>query len=113
MRVRRYRKDRGHIQDAAAMTVLGKLGALWLLGQALETESVEVRQLVRQDREIGIQQIQHREISREDFLKKEDRLVVDGGLDFGIVIRREQRLIRFDVAAQLARVEPLIDESLG
>ena len=95
------------------MAVLGKVGVLGLLGQTFETEPVEVRELVGQDRELRIEKIQQRQVLGEDLLKKQDRLVADGGLNFGVVKRREQRRIRFDIPAQLARVEPLVDESLG
>src|SRR5688572_8385208 len=68
--------------------------------------------LVIQNCEVRVQQVCQRVVIGQDLLKEQDRLVSDGRLELSILICGKQYGIRFDVPAQLARPQPLLDKML-
>ena len=93
------------------MAVVGDVSPHRLLAQLRHLQIVVPIQSVVQEGELGIDQVQQRQIRRHDLLEEQDRLIPDRGLQIRVVVSGEKLRIGFDVASQFARTEPLFDEA--
>src|SRR5215470_16147988 len=98
------------------MTSLGKVDALRLLAvvgaRRLDVQSVQPLQLPGDDRKLRIDQVQQREIVRQNLLEEEDGLIANVALQLGIFPHREQTRVGMNALAKVARAKPLLDKAL-
>src|SRR5438552_11200620 len=100
------------------MTILRKLDVRQLRANSrnarlgFQIQTVQLLERIIQHREFRIEQVDQRKILRQQLLEKEDRLIMNGRLELGVVVFRKQVRVRLDIAAELSSLEPLLDELL-